>query len=52
VYKLIGTNDIKESSLAGYKDILGPEALQDVSRWLGIDLFQNDNGANSATQSP
>jgi GWxTD domain-containing protein len=52
VYKLIGTNDIKESSLAGYKDILGPEALQDVSRWLGIDLFQNDNGANAATQSP
>jgi GWxTD domain-containing protein len=52
VYKLIGTNDIKESSLAGYKDILGPEALQDVSRWLGIDLFQNENGVNAATQSP
>ena len=51
VYKMIGTNDIKESSIAGWKDILGPEALQDVSRWLGIDLFQGDNGINSATPS-
>jgi GWxTD domain-containing protein len=41
-YKLLATNDLHEVSLPGYRDILGPEALQDVSRWLGIDLFRGD----------
>ncbi len=38
-YKLLVTNDLKEASLGGYADILGSGALQDISRWLGIDLF-------------
>jgi GWxTD domain-containing protein len=51
VYKLIATNDLQESGVAGYKDLLGPDALQDVSRWLGIDLFQDD-GSTNALQGP
>lgn len=39
-YQLIATNDVKEPSRADYADMLGAQALQDVSRWLGIDLFQ------------
>ena len=43
-YKLLATNSLKESSLPGYADILGAGALQDISRWLGVDLFRGDNG--------
>jgi len=43
VYKLIASNDLKESGLPGYREILGAEALQDISRWLGVDLFQGDH---------
>lgn len=43
-YKLLATNSLKESSLPGYADILGAVALQDISRWLGVDLFRDDNG--------
>lgn len=39
-YQLIATNDVKETSRADYADMLGAQALQDISRWLGIDLFQ------------
>lgn len=37
-YKLLVTNDIRESSLPSFRDVMGGEALQDISRWLGIDL--------------
>jgi len=48
VYKLIASNDLKETGLPGFREILGAEALQDISRWLGIDLFQGDRaGSNS-----
>jgi GWxTD domain-containing protein len=48
VYKLIASNDLKENGIPGYRDLLGAEALQDISRWLGIDLFQGDRaGGNS-----
>jgi len=44
VYQLIASNDLKETGLPGYREILGGEALQDISRWLGLDLFQDDRG--------
>jgi len=47
VYKLIASNDLKETGLPGFREILGAEALQDISRWLGIDLFQGDHTSNS-----
>ncbi len=37
-YKLLVTNDLKENSLPSFRDVMGGEALQDVSRWLGVDL--------------
>ncbi len=46
-YNLIATNDLKETQLPGYREILGGEALQDVSRWLGIDLFRGETGQTS-----
>lgn len=50
-YNLIATNDLKETQRPGYREILGREALQDVSRWLGIDLFRDDSSRpNSAEQ--
>ncbi|HXI20014.1 MAG TPA: GWxTD domain-containing protein, partial [Gemmatimonadales bacterium] len=42
-YQLIATNDLKESGIPGYRELLGSEALQDISRWLGIDLFAGGN---------
>ncbi|MFN8650786.1 MAG: GWxTD domain-containing protein [Gemmatimonadales bacterium] len=46
-YQLIASNDLRETGLPGYREILGAEALQDVSRWLGLDLFQNDRGTSA-----
>lgn len=43
-YQLIASNDLRETGIPGYREILGAEALQDVSRWLGLDLFQSDRG--------
>ncbi len=43
-YKLIATNNIRETQAPGFREILGADALQDVSRWLGIDLFSNSGG--------
>jgi hypothetical protein len=44
VYQLIASNDLKQTGLPGYREILGGEALQDISRWLGLDLFQDAVG--------
>ena len=41
-YKVLASNDLKEVTTSGYREILGGEALQDISRWLGIDLFRSD----------
>jgi GWxTD domain-containing protein len=46
VYKLIASNDLKETGSPGFRDILGGEALQDISRWLGIDLFKGDQAGS------
>lgn len=37
-YKLILTNDLSETGVPTWRDILGPAAVQDVSQYLGIDF--------------
>ncbi len=49
-YKLIATNDRRETQQPGYREILGREALQDISRWLGIDLFRDESGRSASEQ--
>ncbi len=49
-YQLVKSNDLKENGIAGYVDLLGGSALQDISRWLGVDLFQSD--VNRGVESP
>ena len=49
-YQLIATNDLKENGLADYQQLLGGTALQDISRWLGVDLFQT--GVNRGVDNP
>jgi len=39
LYQLIHSNDIRESGLPNWREILTAEALQDVGRFLGIDFF-------------
>jgi GWxTD domain-containing protein len=46
-YRLIASNDLKETGVPGFREILGAEALQDISRWLGIDLFQGDRAGGT-----
>jgi len=48
-YKLAASNDMKErGGIPGYGELLGVEALQDISRWLGIDLFTTQSTGISA----
>jgi GWxTD domain-containing protein len=39
LYQLIHSSDIREQGVPNWGQILGPVALQDVSRFLGIDFF-------------
>ena len=39
-YKLMFSNDLKETNQPGWRDVLGNDALTDISRWLNIDLFR------------
>src|SRR5262249_55735139 len=48
-YKRIASNDLKETGVPGFREILGAEALQDISRWLGIDLFAADRSGGGTT---
>jgi GWxTD domain-containing protein len=38
-YTLIYSNDLKEPGLPGWAEMLGAPAVQDISRWLGVDLI-------------
>jgi GWxTD domain-containing protein len=38
-YTLIHTNDIKESRLPGWAELLGAPAVEDAGRFLGVDLL-------------
>lgn len=49
-YQLVATNDIKETGMADYANLLGGSALQDISRYLGIDLFQGER--NRGVEDP
>jgi GWxTD domain-containing protein len=37
-YKLIATNDLKEIGVANWRELLGIDAVEDVGRYLGINL--------------
>jgi GWxTD domain-containing protein len=39
-YTLIYSNDLKEPGLPGWGELLGAPAVEDIGRWLGIDLIQ------------
>jgi GWxTD domain-containing protein len=39
LFQLIHSNDVNESGLPNWREILTPEALQDIGRFLGIDFF-------------
>jgi GWxTD domain-containing protein len=39
-YKLVKTNDLRESGSADWRDILGPEAVKDIGQFLAIDFFE------------
>jgi GWxTD domain-containing protein len=41
-YQLVATNDLRETSRPDFNNLLGADALQDISRFLGIDLFRGD----------
>lgn len=41
-YELIATNDLRENGRAGWAEMMGPQALQDISRFLNIDFFRGD----------
>jgi GWxTD domain-containing protein len=41
-YQLVATNDLRETGKPDFNQLLGGEALQDISRFLGVDLFRND----------
>ena len=53
-YQLVATNDLRESGKPDFNQLLGAEALQDISRFLGIDLFRNDRnlGVDNPREAP
>lgn len=42
-YELVATNDLRENGRAGWTEMMGPQALQDISRFLNIDFFRGDS---------
>jgi hypothetical protein len=36
------SNDLKETSQPGWRDVMGNDALTDISRYLNIDFFRMD----------
>ena len=43
-YSLIYSNDLDEPSLPGWGELLGGPAVQDIGRWLGVDLVAAAQG--------
>jgi GWxTD domain-containing protein len=39
LYQLLHSNDIRERGLPNWREVVGPEAMQDIGRFLGIDFF-------------
>ena len=44
-YNLLHSNDLQESGLSNWQRILGLDVVQDVSRFLGVDLIQITPGS-------
>ncbi len=49
-YELLATNDLRENGRTGWTELVGPQALQDIGRFLNIDFFRSENP--SASGSP
>lgn len=50
-YELVATNDLREQGRAGWAEMMGDAALQDISRFLNIDFFRSDlQGAGTDKQ--
>jgi GWxTD domain-containing protein len=43
-FTLIHTNDLKETGLPGWADLLGAPAVADVGQFLGVDLYATGRG--------
>lgn len=41
-YELVATNDLREQGRAGWTEMMGPQAMQDISRFLNIDFFRGE----------
>lgn len=48
-YKLYFSNDTRENNTPGFREMVGTQALQEISRFLGVDLFA---GNPSSSVSP
>lgn len=44
-YNLLHSNDLQEAGLSNWQRILGLDVVQDVSRFLGVDLIQTSPGS-------
>ena len=55
-YQLVATNDLRETGKPDFNQLLGANALQDISRFLAVDLFRNERptgvGDPAAPASP
>ena len=43
-YQLVHSNDVKESTLPNWREVVREEAVADIGRFLGIDFFDNTAG--------
>lgn len=43
-YTLIYSNDLREPGLPGWGELLGGPAVEDIGRWLGVDLVEAAQG--------
>jgi GWxTD domain-containing protein len=41
-YQLVATNDLRETGKPDFNQLLGADALQDISRFIAVDLFRGD----------
>jgi hypothetical protein len=41
LYQLIRSTDVNEAGLPNWQEIMTPEGLQDMGRFLGVDFFDN-----------
>jgi GWxTD domain-containing protein len=48
-FNLMATNDLRETGIPDWQRVLGLDAVQDVGRFLGIDLITNYTAQSGAT---